>query len=298
MTTARYACREWTHQKQAFKLRRQAFARSIRRQLGTPIQYPPELAESFPNFSTWLNAHVRDLKDAQFPVSAELESLHCPPSRHACSFSAMWAYGAHFECNSETGTSRVAFDSGIAAIPPSATCTEIDVGILKNIILVTYGGVNCVVMEGSRIKSRDQGRRVVRKDSYGFWLLQYNCREICEKSNPYVFPASVSQVFFVTIAEDPAWRVVLRHDPRSRRIQGEHEVHVFGASGSTRPILSTRSVPRASSSSMGNRVLGLDAEEVPVEHFNARVQEEEPADDEAHLEDTQFVDEVDLQYVE
>ena len=83
----------------------------------------------------------------------------------------MWAYGCHYTCDSETTVSSVAFDSGIAAIPPSPTCTDIDVGILKNIIIVTYGGFNCVLMEGSWIKSSSQERRVIKKDSYGFWTV-------------------------------------------------------------------------------------------------------------------------------
>lgn len=260
------------------------------------IQYPPDLASPFPEFSTWLNAHVRDLKAADFPVSSELEALHCPPSQHAWSFAAMWAYGSHFSCNLETRPSTVSFDSGIAEIPPSSTCTQIDVGILRDIILVSYGTLTPVLMEGSWIKSRDQGRRVVRKDSYGFWMVQYSCREAPESDNPYVYPSNVSQVFFVTDAADPAWKVVLRHDPRSKRIQGDREVHFFGAAGSTRPTLSTRSSGHIGSTSGQSNL--SDAEEVPLERFNAFLREEGRADDEAHLDDTQFVDEVDIQYVE
>ena len=210
----------------------------------------------------------------------------------------MWAYGCHYTCNSERQPTTVAFDSGIAAIPPSPTCLEIDVGILRNIILVTYGAVSCVLMEGSWIKTRDQGRRVVRKDSYGFWLVQFACREPLQKENPYVFPANVSQVFFVGDAADPAWKVVLRHDPRSKRMQGEREIHFFGAAGSTRPTLSTRSglAPNAGSSRSAH--LDNDGVEVPWEQVNAFVREEEHADDVGHLEDTQFEDEFDLQYVE
>ena len=188
-------------------MRRQTFANAHRRHRAAQIQYPQELADPFPRFAVWLNAHVRSLKEAEFPISAELEAMHCPPSQYALAFNAMWAYGCHFSCNNETGPTSVAFDSGIAAIPPSALCTEIDVGILRNILLVTYGAVTCVLMEGSWIKTRDQGRRVVRKDPYGFWLVQYHCRELPEKHNPYVFPRCISQVFFVTDSADPTWRV-------------------------------------------------------------------------------------------
>lgn len=288
------SCREWSAQKSDFKARRTAFANSVRRQRGVPIQYPPDLAQQFPRFPAWLNSHVRALKEVQFPISNELESLHCQPSQHALAFNAMWAYGCHFSCDSETQPSTVAFDSGIAAIPPSATCTEIDVGILRNIILVTYGAVTCVLMEGSWIKTRDQGRRVVRKDPYGFWLVQYSCCEVSEKDNPYVFPSTVSQVFFISDAMDSAWKVVLRHDPRSKRIQGEQEIHVFGASGSSRPTLRTRSSPALGPSSSATVAPDSAEEEVPLEQFYANVRVEEAADDEGHLEDTQFEDEFEI----
>ena len=116
----------------------------------------------------------------------------------------MWAFGCHYTCNTEDGPTTVAFDYGIAAIPPTPVCTEIDVGNLRNIILVTYMGLNCVLMEGSWIKSRDQGRRVIKKDRNGFWMVHYASRESRAKDNPYVFLATVSQVFFMNDQSDPS----------------------------------------------------------------------------------------------
>ena len=211
----------------------------------------------------------------------------------------MWAYGAHYTCNDETAHSPVTFDSGIAAIPPTPTCTAIDVGILKNILLVTYVGLSMVLMEGSWIKSVDHGRRVVKKDQYRFGMVHYLSREVRPKDNPSVYPASLSQVFFVGDSVDPAWKVVLRHDPRSTRIQGDRDFHVFGASGSSRPSLSVRSDigNRHDTSASVNE--GRDqAEEVPVDQVNAFILHEERPDDEAHLDDTQWEDKVELQFVE
>ena len=94
------------------------------------------------------------------------------------------------------------------------------------------------------------------------------------------------------------WRVVLRHDPRSKRMQGEREIHVFSAPGSTQPTLSTRSGNASAAGSSRAQHHNAEVEEVPFERFAAHVQREEPADDEAHYDDTQFVDEVEIQYVE
>ena len=286
---------EWTERKLEFKNRRAAFANRQRRRGGMPVQYPPELSTPFPKFDSWLNCHVRLLKEEGFPISHELDSLHCPPSEHAFSFGSMWAFGCHYSCNSETVPSTVSYDCGIAAIPPSETCTEIDVGILKRILLIYYLDLSCVVMEASWIKTRDQGRRVVKKDSYGFWTVHFSSRERSEKDNPYVYPSTVSQVFFVGDTADPAWKVVLRHDPRSKRVIGDREVHVFGAPGSSRPMLSTVSMSRQDPESSQSTAEG---EEVPVEQINAFLHGEERPDDDHHLDDTQFEDPMELQYVD
>ena len=140
---------------------------------------------------------MRLLKEDNFLVSSELESLHCLHLEHVLSFSAMWAYGAHYSTNNEITLNTIAFDSGIVAIPPSPTYTNINVGILKSIILVTYLNFNVVLMEGTWIKSSSEGRCVIKKDSYGFWTVQYLYRAVREKDNPYVYLCNVSQVFFI-----------------------------------------------------------------------------------------------------
>lgn len=116
--------------------------------------------------------------------------------------------------NQESGNSYVTFDCGIAAIPPEPGASSIDVGILRDIILVSYGDLNCVLLEGSWIKSRDQGRAVIKRDQYGFWSVLFHARD-SQNLNPYVYPASISQVFFMEDSKNPNWRVVIRHDPRA-----------------------------------------------------------------------------------
>ena len=286
------ACSEWQAQRQVFKDARARYRSTLRGRAGP---FPPHLVDPFPKFGTWLNNHVRMLRDEGFPISTELESLHCLPSEFVTSYQAMWAYGAHYVCTSECGPGYVSFDSGIAAIPPDSEDRTIDVGILRDIIRVSYGDVNCALMQGSWIKSRDQGRSVIRKDRYGFWTVLYNVRD-SENSNPFVYPASVSQVFFMEDSLLPDWRVVLKHDVRSRRVVGDTDVVEFGASGSgdARGNASTdvTETQEADSTEYMRPV------EVPIEQYvNVAAEEEDPLD-ERHLDDTQFEDEVELQYVE
>ena len=153
------------------------------------------------------------LRSEGFPVGPELLELHCPPSHVAFSFKAMWAYGCHFRCDPETRDSHVTFDSGIASV--SSDSSTLDVGILKDILLISYGKLNCVVMQGEWIKSTEQGRAAIRKDRYGFWSVLFNARERGPQVNPFVFPSTVSQVYFMKDGVNEGWNVVLRHDPRS-----------------------------------------------------------------------------------
>ena len=152
-------------------------------------------------------------------------------------------------------------------------------------------------MEGSWIRSIDQGRRVVKKDPYGFWTIKYSSREFREKDNPFVYPATVSQVFFLGDSVDPSWKVVLRHDPRSKRIQGEQEVNIFGAACSGRPTLSTRTESRATTSQVPSQA-DEQPEVVPAEQFHAFIHLEEEDDDERHLDDNEYEDAAEIQYVE
>ena len=87
---------------------------------------------------------------------------------------------------------------------------------------------------------------------------------------------------------------MLRHDPRSKRIQGEREVHVFEAPVSSRPALSTRSIGVHDAGTLGIATNGnKTAEKVAAEQFNAFLQEEERIDD-----DMQWLDEREIQYME
>ena len=153
-------------------------------------------------------------------------------------------------------------------------------------------------MEGNWIKTVDQGRRVIKKDPLGFWLVHFQSREAPEKHNPFVYPSNVCQVFFLDDVVDPAWKVVLRHDPRSKRIEGEREVHVFGASGSVNEALSTRSRGRHAPNRDPSTSQADQDEEFLVEQVNVIVYREENPEDENHLSDLQYEDEFDLQYIE
>jgi hypothetical protein len=173
----------------------------------------------------------------------------------------MWAYGAHYRCDSETeGPSHVIFDSGIAHITDETLASNIDVGILRSIVMVNFGSMSTVVMEGSWIAAWHEGRANVKKDPYGFWTVGFKNREDNTVKNPYAFPEKISQVFFIDDTCDPDIRVVLRHEPRGRRTSQENDVPFFAAYGTEDAALV---IPPF------NHGVGMGTEALPVQHISA-----------------------------
>lgn len=287
----------WVEEESDWQLQREEFRAQYQGGRRRPVTYPyPEhLAGSFPSFGSWLNSHVRTLRNEGFPVSAELIELHCPPSHIALSFKAMWAFGCHYRCNPESEESFVSFDSGVASVSPDAS--TIDVGIVKEILLITYGKVNCVVLQADWIKSTEQGRAAIKKDRLGFWSVLFNARDRGPRLNPYVFPASISQVYFMDDGVHEGWKVVLRHDPRSRRVTEDKETLEFDSAGECFPppnggaASENEFPPSAASNPVEEAPLGTEYVQVVDEHHGL-------INEDDFLDDADYEDEIALQYVE
>ena len=124
------------------------------------------------------------------------------------------------------------YDYGVARIRDE-TEDGIDTGTLKQIIMVDYGLLKPVLMNVSWVKQVVDGRRTVKKDRHGFWTCKLNEREDPTIHNPYVYPKLVTQVFFMSDKSSRDWKVILSHEPRSKRIIGEKEQQVFEATGAS-----------------------------------------------------------------
>ena len=300
-----FAHREWEIQREDHRIERQRFREGARgawihdgRQGNFRYVYPDNLYYNFPEFPTWLNQHVRNLKDEGFPLEPMLDALHCPPSTHALSYDSMWAYGSKYRCcPDEEGPTHVAFDCGIATSTPDSVTTAVDVGILKSILLISYGTLKCVVMKGKWIPPMYEGRRSVKKDKYGFWTVRYRAR-YGPNQNPYVFPLSVSQVFFMPDAVDAEWKVVLRADARSRRIVGDREVIDFGAPGTSGSIAMSRNSTAASSLTENPALEEPEVQSVPLPEVQVLDAMAEREEDDSHFDDDQHVDEFQVQWME
>lgn len=257
----------------------------------TRYVYPTEL-QSLPPFAQWLHAHVRRLRNEKFPVCRDLVRLSSPPSNIATSWNYMYAYGALYRCVGGVSDvpAHVTFDCGIARMI-SDTDGGIDVGILRQILMVDYTVLKPVLMKASWVSHVVEGRSAIKRDRHGFWTCRLGRKEDPAIKNPYVYPSHVSQVFFMGDQRNPEWKVVLAHEPRSKRIVGEKEQQIFGASGA--PIHAEGMIPRAAiPRSRAATEAALPDLKVPydqVEAINADIRAEQQVD--AIYDDDQYEDE-------
>lgn len=131
------------------------------------VIYPSELVP-LPRFGKWLQIHVRLLRAAGFPIPEDVVKLSAPPSKIVTLYNKLWAYGAHFRCDTLELSSHATYDSGVALLESEIVDGSFDVGILSAMYMVSFGSLNVVLMKLSWLKHYDQGRRCIKKDSNGF----------------------------------------------------------------------------------------------------------------------------------
>lgn len=170
------------------------------------FEYPPELATDVPAFPAWLQAYVRNAVDTSAEIDEDLVSIANPPLRLALRFSRMWAYGNHYRTDNEQQSRRHStYDSAIATIFTETVrgggvdnavveATLQYVGILKEILMVTFGALKVTVMRASwmNMDNGDSAPNTIR-DECGFFLVKHD-RRLPALEAPYVFPSQVSQV--------------------------------------------------------------------------------------------------------
>lgn len=138
----------------------------------------------------------------------ELMALSMLPSKKVCSFGGMTSFGSHYRVDMEEGGARhVTFDSGVAELEcrrggPSSSAIPVKVelvrvGVLKNILVLSYGKLNIVLMVLSWVAKHTEARPRLRRDAHGFWLANLLARPR-DTENPYLLPALASQVGFMT----------------------------------------------------------------------------------------------------
>ena len=201
--------RAHTSMREGLEHRRRCYTEHIRagrRGRMPPFQYPPELATDVPPFSAWLEGYVKNAMDLAVDIDEDLIRIAQPPSRLALRFSRMWAYGNHYRTDNEQHSRRHStYDSAICTIFTETAeggdgdngLTEATlkyVGILKDILVVSFGVLKVTLIRASWIPSHNGSDTPSRlRDQYGFFLVKQD-RRLPAMEAPYVFPSQVLQV--------------------------------------------------------------------------------------------------------
>ncbi len=130
--------------------------------------FPAHLAMDIPPFGEWLHEYVRRALDCNEPLNEDIICLSQPPSRIVKSYASMWAYGNHYQVEGEIGDCHMTYDNGIACIfiqgsRSSArdrnviTTNLYYVGILKEILVVSYATIKCILFHACWIPSNPHG---------------------------------------------------------------------------------------------------------------------------------------------
>ena len=155
-------------------------------------------------FQTWLRCRCALMHSRGENIEEDLMALSWPPSRKACSFRGMTSFGSHYRVKlEEAGVQHVTFDSGVAELSAQMGHTNfanngvvvelVRVGILKDIIVLTYANLNLVLMVVSWVPKHTELRPTLCRDVHGFWLANMAALPR-DTTDPYLLPALASQV--------------------------------------------------------------------------------------------------------
>ena len=197
--------------------------------------FPPELPE-YPNFPHWFCGQVQCEMDEGIVVDDVLQAASKFPSTRVKKYRSMFSQGYHFRVQSAeshlktcdsglAGTFLRSCRAGVGDRNPVVAPIEY-VGKLDEIIEVDYGAFKQVVLVASWVQANYRGANAtVKKDRWGFTVANFN-RMIDFGRDSFALPGHVQQVYFSDCIESPGWKVVIRTEPRGKRVvSGENDVH-------------------------------------------------------------------------
>jgi len=137
--------------------------------------FPAHLAMDITHFGEWLHEYVRKALDYNEPFNEDIICFSQPPSRIVESYASMWAYGNHYWVEGEIGVYHMTYDSGIACIfiqgnrSSARDCNVITtnlyyVGVLKEILVISYATMKRILFRASWIPSNLRGVQTIRQD--------------------------------------------------------------------------------------------------------------------------------------
>lgn len=220
--------RAYQHLVEQRNLDRQSWRSRHPRREGTRARnFPPELS-NLPPFRDWFRARIINEKAEGLHVDQTVEAVSCFPSTIATRYRSMFGYGYHYRVRSAEIPLK-SMDSGIAAtflrecrfgmrdMNPIVAPIEY-IGNLEEIIELDYSVFRQVVLIGTWVRANYRGSNAtVKKDQWGFTIANFT-RTIPFGRESFAFPQQVEQVFFCDCVEAPGWKVVVRTEPRGKRV--------------------------------------------------------------------------------
>jgi hypothetical protein len=189
--------------------------------------------ESNPNtapFQDWVR-ELPETENLDVSNSEEFDKLLLcqKPSQRAIWYCRMKAFGNHFRVEDEASACMQTYDSGVASVfeVPTIHATDVSVnyvGVVKDIMKLDYGPLSrpIVLLRCKWAKRSDnRGNPTYTRDDAGFLVVNVR-HSLPMMSDPFIFAAQATQVFYSDFPNKPGWKVVLRKEARAKREVAEN----------------------------------------------------------------------------
>jgi len=194
---------------------------------------------ALPDFAEWLSDVVKEEIGNGLDVGDDVMAIGFPPSKEAYTYKALRAYGNHFRiCDVDGGCRHITFDCGVANLFWQGSRSSVHdknivdgqlsyVGTLTEILQLCYRDIHILLLKARWVQPNSVGRETLRHDEYGYLMANFERLQPANRE-PYVFPATVKQVFFSDDATHRGWKVVLDKEPRGVRCVADEEEPQLG----------------------------------------------------------------------
>jgi hypothetical protein len=172
------------------------------------------------------------------------------PSQRAIRYYRMKAFGNHFRVEDEASARMQTYDSGVASVfeVPTIHATNVFVnyvGVVKDILKLDYGPLSrpIVLLRCKWAKRSDnRGNPTYTRDDAGFLVVNVR-HSLPRMSDPFIFAAQATQVFYSDVPNKSGWKVVLRKEARAKREVAENADAFITTSVETTGLTAPAQIP-------------------------------------------------------
>jgi hypothetical protein len=168
-------------------------------------------------FEQWVR-HLPEAEEVDVNIPEEFDKilLTTKPSQRATRYCRIKAFGNHFRVGHPGSELLQTYDSGVVSVNY--------VGVVKDILKLDYGPLSrpIVLLRCQWAKRSDsRGNPTYTRDDAGFLVVNVQ-HNLPKMSDPFIFAAQATQVFYSDVHDKPGWKVVLRKEARGKREVAEN----------------------------------------------------------------------------